>query len=1171
MKKILLAVMFLMVSSSGYAATIGAEARGTVYISDDAAKTRVETLETQFDTMAIITPHPRVHLNAADVAGLQAKSGQASYQAVMTSADKSGVNSDQEMVDSAMAYLLTGTTQYAVDVYTYIMAKSYTAWQSPWNRGNTNLQNMEISAACMAFDYAYNGLNQTQRDNIVDKLGPLSFIDEFYFNWFEKDPVTVVRGETYHREEWIDNAHIPICEVALAHHYVHAEEVFKKRWSDLFYWGDAARLLTWNNEGTTFEGYYRGADGCSWMSILESATGIGTQMGWCENAWSPMMDQLDIENQRDIFNYGALNSKGRSRSWALTSLTGDPNPSPFKGYSVHTAAYAMENDPTAAWFLRHVGSGTIPAWRFSSHLSQDFTAAFNVADLIYNDETLPETDPTALGWYANFYPQNNLHTIGTGYASEDTRIFHRSMPLYTRNSHGSYEVDAWGVYKNGAYLTNYAGAYDAERGQSHLRWFAEMTWGKNSLIVYDLNHPETSYLAKGSYRDPGGVQYSLGGGAYAKSFTFQSPNKWGNFNANYTVLVHNPMADDWADMTGPQALTAPEQTDEYSYDVTEYEDAYGDRLTMGETHFMAIKESSDDDNAWIHIRKRWTPRDAQIRVIDLIYAATEPTVTGSGPYTITWEDYYGNSKITVYVNSAVDAITVRQGPVIGEIAAVDYQPICTGDPATWPAECRAHNYYPLVNFTKYEIGRKSGTHWQDSQLQYRVEIDPSVDYLDYQIYVYDDGESIPGTQPNVTWDAVNERLVLDGTIPTPDPTPSAPVLAAIGAKSVDEGSTLNFTATATDADGESLTFESSGLPSGATFVDQGDDTADFSWTPANGDAGVYNFTVTVRDPTGRIDYETVPITVNDVTTPEAPVWTQANNATVYVGIEYTLTVECTDDDTADVDLSASDLPTGAVFVDNEDKTGTLTWTPTSDQTSIYPTEYTITFEADDGTFQVEMAVTLTVEAIDNYPVLDLIGNREVAVNQQLSFTITGSDDGPTLAFTAANLPSGAIFDEPSATFSWTPISGQEGAHDITFSVEDSSDQTTSETVTVTVNPEAQTGSDPIVFPIDDFNVAESDVVEFTVVAHDEDNDIISVTTDLPANTDAIWDEETLYFSWGTNCDDAGTHTVTITATDSRGGTGAATVTINVSESCEDDTTRTIHFQGVIHLKNVNKK
>ena len=57
----------------------------------------------------------------------------------------------------------------------------------------------------------------------------------------------------------------------------------------------------------------------------------------------------------------------------------------------------------------------------------------------------------------------------------------------------------------------------------------------------------------------------------------------------------------------------------------------------------------------------------------------------------------------------------------------------------------------------------------------------------------------------------------------------APVLAAVGNKLVKAEGTLTFTISATDADGDGLTYSASDLPSGATFDPA---TRTFSWTPA---------------------------------------------------------------------------------------------------------------------------------------------------------------------------------------------------------------------------------------------------------------------------------------------------------------------------------------------------
>ena len=66
-----------------------------------------------------------------------------------------------------------------------------------------------------------------------------------------------------------------------------------------------------------------------------------------------------------------------------------------------------------------------------------------------------------------------------------------------------------------------------------------------------------------------------------------------------------------------------------------------------------------------------------------------------------------------------------------------------------------------------------------------------------------------------------------------------PVLDPIGDRSVNEGSTLNFTVTASDPDATTPVLGATNLPAGASFTDNLDGSGTFSWATASGDAGTY--------------------------------------------------------------------------------------------------------------------------------------------------------------------------------------------------------------------------------------------------------------------------------------------------------------------------------------------
>ncbi len=95
---------------------------------------------------------------------------------------------------------------------------------------------------------------------------------------------------------------------------------------------------------------------------------------------------------------------------------------------------------------------------------------------------------------------------------------------------------------------------------------------------------------------------------------------------------------------------------------------------------------------------------------------------------------------------------------------------------------------------------------------------------------------------------------------TPNINNHAPMLNPIGNQVVDLGGTLNFTVTASDPDGDALSFTATNLPPGAVFDPE---TRSFTWTPTPGinPTGTYDVTFIVFD--GVLsDSEKITITIN---------------------------------------------------------------------------------------------------------------------------------------------------------------------------------------------------------------------------------------------------------------------------------------------------------------------
>ncbi len=279
--------------------------------------------------------------------------------------------------------------------------------------------------------------------------------------------------------------------------------------------------------------------------------------------------------------------------------------------------------------------------------------------------------------------------------------------------------------------------------------------------------------------------------------------------------------------------------------------------------------------------------------------------------------------------------------------------------------------------------------------------------------------------------------------------PTAPVLASIGAQGVAEGSTLSFTAAATDEDlpADTLAFSlGAGAPAGATLDPV---TGAFSWTPGEADGpGSYDVTITVSDGV-RTDSETITVTVAEVAT--VPVLTAIGSKSVDELTALTFTAAAIDADLPTETLTFSlgaDAPAGAAI---DSATGVFSWTPTEAQG---PGVHDITVTVNDGVLKASETITVTVAEVASAPALAAIGNKSVDELSVLSFTAAATDaDIPagTLTFSLwADAPAGAAIDSATGVFSWTPTEAQgPGSYPITVSVSDGV-RTDSETFTVTV-------------------------------------------------------------------------------------------------------------------------
>ncbi len=336
-----------------------------------------------------------------------------------------------------------------------------------------------------------------------------------------------------------------------------------------------------------------------------------------------------------------------------------------------------------------------------------------------------------------------------------------------------------------------------------------------------------------------------------------------------------------------------------------------------------------------------------------------------------------------------------------------------------------------------------------------------------------------------------------------DPGNSAPVLQAIGAKSVSENSLLSFSISATDADGDAITYSAANLPAGAAFSGQG-----FSWTPNDTQSGSHQVTFSASD--GQVqDSEIVTITVSGINSD--PVLAPVGNRSVNESGSLSFSISATDADGDTIVYSVQDLPSGAVFSGQQ-----FTWSPGLNQAGTYQ----VTFVANDGQAQDSETITITVINTNMAPVLDAIGSQSIYEGSRLRFMVDATDpDGDSIVYSTIGLPSGATFS--NKTFIWTPINSQTGSHNVVFIASDGQRQDT-ETVTIVVTGDLDAPVVPELLPeFGAMQVPVNSLITLHIADSGKGVDAGSVTVEVAGNLVYTGDTDAYNSAYG-DCRRSGT-------------------------------------------------
>jgi uncharacterized protein (DUF2141 family) len=418
----------------------------------------------------------------------------------------------------------------------------------------------------------------------------------------------------------------------------------------------------------------------------------------------------------------------------------------------------------------------------------------------------------------------------------------------------------------------------------------------------------------------------------------------------------------------------------------------------------------------------------------------------------------------------------------------------------------------------------------------------------------------------------------------PDGCDNAPVVTGTSTTvTVTEGETVSEEIYYTDDDGVStimpVTIDTD-LPAAATVTDDSDADADetgtitIDWTTTVGDEGTYYIIVTADDGTNTDDHTIEIIVEEETTTDASPEIEEIDDQEITEGEsidEITVTVSDTEDDASDLTITTSTLPSTMSYTDNGDGTATINWETNCEDAGTYQITITVTDSAGNTAtedFTIEVADDPTCsESTNTIPVISSIDDQEITEGDTLTIDDIAygdaEDSSEDLTLTTSGLPEAATCTnngDGTASITLETSCEDSAEYQITVTVTDTTGASSESSFKLTIidNPTCgeETNTDPTISETDNLSISEGDSSEITVLVSDADGDDLTVTiVGLPGiDSTATYDSvgATVEIFIGTECGDAGTYDVIITADDGTTTTTETfTITVEESEECTE--------------------
>ncbi|MCM2311705.1 MAG: putative Ig domain-containing protein [Steroidobacteraceae bacterium] len=353
-------------------------------------------------------------------------------------------------------------------------------------------------------------------------------------------------------------------------------------------------------------------------------------------------------------------------------------------------------------------------------------------------------------------------------------------------------------------------------------------------------------------------------------------------------------------------------------------------------------------------------------------------------------------------------------------------------------------------------------------------------YADIVISV-SDGEEIVFLAPFTV--TVQPSAVSKGPVPN-----AAPSISGTPVTSVGEGKAYAFQPTASDPEGDALSFSVANAP---VWLAVSTSTGRLSGTAPAGSAGTYSgIVLSVTDGVSTVSLPAFALTVTPAPANTPPTIGGTPATKVTVGQAYSFVPLAADADGDTLTFSSAGKPAWLTF---DTRTGRLSGTPSTAQLGTYSN---IRISVSDGKSTASLpAFSINVAAADTTNRSPTIsGNPATTATEGVaySFQPSASDpDGDPLTFSASGVPTWLTFNSGTGRLSGTPPAGTTGSFGpIVITVSDGNSSASLGAFTITVSGQAPTNSPPTISGTPATGATVGKPYAFQPSASDADGDVL---------------------------------------------------------------------------------